>query len=190
MNMCGSKFDDLDEETLHFFNEPVQSSSPDPKEVTSEPATGSKDIERHENELRRLSKIARDMGFMPSNDYLYKVPEDERRDEEFFYGVPPFKPDGKVNPEGIPDRPADDWTRKPPDGFSLLPKEYKTWFCRKCNRPQKNGYEYSGPNEPEWWWWCMKCREDNKVNNSSKKRKALDDLKPGQKTVKSFFARI
>ena len=94
--------------------------------------------------------------FHPAHEHKHRAPGD---DANFFYGIPPWHPDGSVNPAGVPPNFGepeplaknwsfiDDWDPK------------AGWSCHKCNawvpRPAQ---KYQGQKEPADWWWCMDCR--------------------------------
>lgn len=94
--------------------------------------------------------------FHPAHEHKHRAPGD---DANFFYGIPPWHPDGSVNPAGVPPNFGepeplaknwsfiDDWDSK------------AGWNCHKCNawvpRPAQ---KYQGQKEPADWWWCMDCR--------------------------------
>lgn len=140
--------------------------------------------ERHRTELRRLMKLAIERNMTPANQHIHKIPESERDDSQFFYGVPPFRPDGSVNPEGVP--PPRERDFELPEGCELLKEvEYfEEWQCKKCKIIVKTGGQsYDGQNEPEWWYWCVDCRKKFRVGPGfAKKKESERDIKKRKET--------
>tara|TARA_Y100000389_G_scaffold192889_2_gene220993 strand:+ start:30548 stop:31900 length:1353 start_codon:yes stop_codon:yes gene_type:complete len=79
-------------------------------------------------------------------------------DQNFFYGIPPWHPDGSVNPAGIPGNygPAEPLGKN----FQFLDDYNVGWNCHRCqNWISHPPREYEGKDEPHDWWWCFDCKK-------------------------------
>lgn len=109
----------------------------------------------HELEIiRRLAWCVRN-GKAPANQHLHLAPGD---DENFFYGVPPWNPDGTPNAAGIPCTGQSAKEMEQAKAQRYDPNA--GWHCTSCQKwismmPRK----YVGAKEPWDWWFCQECRD-------------------------------
>lgn len=120
-------------------------------------------FERHEREILRRMAWCIHNDKTPANEHLHLAPGD---DSNFFYGVPPWNPDGTPNAAGIPCTGQSEHETAQAKAQRYDPNA--GWNCHSCNEwvpipPRK----YVGPKEPWDWWFCRECRE--KKTKPSKK---------------------
>ena len=93
--------------------------------------------------------------FHPAHEHKHRAPGDNTA---FFYGIPPWHPDGSVNPDGVPPNygPAEPLGKN----FQFLDDYNVGWVCHRCQKwishPSR---EYEGKDEPHDWWWCFDCKK-------------------------------
>ena len=121
----------------------------------------------HIDQLGLCTFWALDRGLHPAHDHRHRAPDGaavtlpdgtDRTIEyaRFYYCVPPWRPDGSVNPAGVapsdPAAPAFVPEDKGPGGYICRAPNCGKWQQREFVR------EFAGRNEPHDWWWCEACR--------------------------------
>jgi hypothetical protein len=108
----------------------------------------------HEQEVSARLAWCLEHGLTPAAEHVHRAPGN---DANFMFGVPPWLPDGSVNPRGVPfGRPEDRFLDK-----ERQLEDYSAfgWSCHKCKaRVRAAPREFSGAVEPLDWWWCTPCK--------------------------------
>jgi hypothetical protein len=77
------------------------------------------------------------------------------------HGVPPWHPDGSVNPPGVADRKRKD---RVVDKRLLIPDYIaRGWSCTRCGVWIDVPPREAVGKEPVGWWWCKQCKKKPQV---------------------------
>ena len=134
----------------------------------------SMEIEKHEAEVTRRMVWCLKNGKTPANLHVHKAPGD---DDNFVYKVPPWLPDGSVNPCGVY---TEALSYEEKAFVKLHTEKDKEWICKSCKeivhaRPREF-ISKNGEPEPWNWWFCLKCKA-TKSKPSKKEIRTNDEIK-------------
>ncbi len=124
---------------------------------------------RHDDECyaRVMWCLKQGPDFHPAHEHKHRAPGDNL---VFFFGIPPWNPDGSVNPSGVP--PNYGLPEPLGEKFQLLDDCNAGWECHNCQKWISHApREYEGKEEPRDWWWCTDCKKTciKKLSLSQKK---------------------
>ncbi len=140
----------------------------------------------HEEEVRARLGWCLERGLTPAAEHVHRAPGD---DANFMFGVPPWLPDGSVNPRGVPfGRPEDLRLAKE---RQLEDYSAAGWACRRCGAAVRAvPREFRGAAEPLDWWWCTACKLAHAAKHAPKtaKQKKLAQAAEGCRRLDAAWA--
>lgn len=143
------------------------------------------EIEKHEAEVTRRIVWCIKNSRTPANLYVHEAPGD---DNNFVYKVPPWLPDGSVNPCGVY---TEALSFEEKAFVKLHTEKDKEWICKSCGelvRARPREYiSKNGEPEPWNWWFCPICKAS--TSKPSKQQMKKEQERKSNHSIMKWIAK-